>query len=622
MAIPIKLLIVGDCLKKGYTREISLLRRIITICLIVFFDLLSCAISYNIVETIFNVAPVHSSVYLFNFLVSNILPVAFLTIFGAYKFKNLKNFFRLIYLSAFSLFISFGANIVLDYIFFKFRPLRYLFYYFISSFVCIISLRLVYFLGYRIFFEIIKKHKDYLPTIIVGAGFSGRMVYNELYNYRSNLVPICFVDDDENKIGSVIQNIRVFGPTVIIPEIVKKYDVKVIVFAIPNCKEEDKKRILKYCAETDCDISIIPSRDELLNKKHTLKSFSKIDIASLMDRDEIVIENDDLKEKVEDKVCLITGAGGSIGSELCRQILRNNARKVVLLDISENSVLALEQELVLSGFDKNKIKIEISSVRDESKLEELFKKYSFDYVFHAAAHKHVPLMENAPEEAIKNNCLATYYLAKLCHSYNVKSMIFISTDKAGQPDNIMAASKRVSEILLKYFNKISECEFKSIRFGNVLGSNGSVIQLFLRQIEKGGPVTVTHPEIVRYFMTIPESVSLILKTLSIKSNNNIYILDMGKPVKILTLAENLITMCGYIPYEDIDIQFSGLRPGETLNEKCCIKEEFFKTDNDKIYEVNNIDFDFDKFLKEFDLLVNAANSNDSNKVVSILNNII
>ncbi len=609
-------------MKKGYSRDISKLKKLAVVCLIIILDVIAFAVSFEIVNPVFNVQTGNDNLHIFNYCACILLPVFFLFIFGAYKFKNLKNFFRLIYLSAFSLVISFVLNIFLDLLLFGYRPLRYLFYFFLSSFVSAISLRLIYYFSYHLIVRYFRKSDDYWPTIIIGAGFTGKMVYNELYHYNSKLVPICFVDDDEDKIGSVIESLRVLGPTVIIPEIVKKYDVKSIVFAIPSCKDEDKKRILKYCAETDCEISVIPSGNQIVNKKTLLTQISKIDIEKLIGRDEIVLDNNKQFELLKDKVCLVTGAGGSIGSELSRQIAASEASKIVLLDINENSTFDLQQELIISGVDSSRLQVEIASIRDYDKLEELFKKYSFNFVFHAAAHKHVPLMENSPEEAVKNNCLGTYNLALLADKYNVSEMIFISTDKAGSPDNIMAASKRVSEVFLKYFAKTSSCIFKSVRFGNVLGSNGSVIQLFLKQIEKGGPLTVTHPEIVRYFMTIPECVSLIIKTLSIESSNNIYILDMGKPIKILTLAENLIAMCGYEPYIDIDIKFCGLRPGESLSEKACIKEEFIKTDVDKIYQVNNIDFDSDKFMHEFSDLLKSANENNTDLVVKRLYNLI
>ena len=328
------------------------------------------------------------------------------------------------------------------------------------------------------------------------------------------------------------------------------------------------------------------------------------------------------KKSLNNKSCLVTGAGGSIGAELCRQISKCDIKKLVLLDINENGVFDVFQELVLSGVDASKLSIEIASIRDAEKLEELFNKYSFDLVFHAAAHKHVPLMEASPEEAVKNNCIATDNLAKLCEKYSATKMIFISTDKAASPDNVMAESKRIAEILLKSYNHNSKCEFKNVRFGNIIGTNGSVIQLFIKQINNGGPVTVTHPEATRCFMTISECVYLILKTALLKNKSTTYTLDTGKQVKILTLAENLINMCGYEPYNDIDIKFTGLRPGESIKEKTFAPESVLKTSDEKIFEVKTQNINFDEFNKNYGLLVKAAKNNDSKLVLDLMNLIL
>ena len=570
---------------------------------------------------IFNIPAAKQELHVFNLIVCTVLPVILLVLFGAYKFKNLKNFFRLVYLSAISLLLSFSFNLLLDFLFFDTPSKRYLLYYFLSSFAGVIFLRLTYFFIYHLYLRVKHYKNNSEHALIVGAGFTGRMVYNELYNYESKYVPICFVDDDEDKIGTYIQGIRVLGPTFLIPEIVKKYDVKSIIIAIPSCSDEDKKRILKYCADTDCEVSILPSGNNLTRSIPMLSQVAKVDINKLIDIDDQNFDTEKIEAKLKNKSCLVTGAGGSIGMELCRQIAKCDIKNLVLLDINENTTFEIYQEL-LSIYDSNKINIEIVSIRDFDKLDELFNKYKFDIVFHSAAHKHVPLMEMAPEEAIKNNCIGTNNLAKLCNKYGVSDMIFISTDKATTPDNIMAASKRISEILLKYYNSNSTCNFRNIRFGNVLGSNGSVMQLFLKQINKGGPITVTHPEILRYFATVSECVHLILRSAALKEEHSTFILDIGKSVKILTLAENLIRMCGYEPYEDIEIKFSGLRPGENLKEKSFEREDFLKTSDEKILRVKSLHFDFNDFMKKYKLLEEEAIKNNSSAVIKIIDDIL
>lgn len=608
-------------MKGKYSRDISIAHKIAVVALIIILDLLVFASTYLVVMPVFRIPAAEFELHIFNFVVSTVAPVFFLSVFGAYKFKNLKNFFRLIYLSAISLFISLVLNLILDILFFETRSLRYLLYYFLASFAVVIFLRLLYFFVYHLYLRIKHNKFNSEHALIVGAGFTGRMVYNELYNYESKYVPICFVDDDEDKIGSYIQGIRVLGPTILIPEIVKKYNVKSIIIAIPSCSDEDKKRILKYCADTECEVSILPSGKNLTRSIPMLSQVTKIDVEKLINSDEQVFDTNDIEEKLKNKSCLVTGAGGSIGAELCRQISKCDISKLVLLDINENSTFEIYQELLVDC-DKNKINIEIVSIRDFDKLDELFNKYKFDIVFHSAAHKHVPLLESAPEEAIKNNCIGTNNLAKLCNKYDVSDMIFISTDKSSTPDNIMAASKRISEVLLKYYNSNSRCNYKNIRFGNVLGSNGSVVQLFLKQINQGGPITVTHPEILRYFVTVSECVHLILRSATLSENHSTFILDIGKSVKILTLAENLIRMCGYEPYEDIDIKFSGLRPGENLKEKTFSREDFYPTNDEKILRVKSLHFDFNDFMKKYLMLEEAALNNDSNKVVEIIDDIL
>lgn len=463
-----------------------------------------------------------------------------------------------------------------------------------------------------------------LPTLIVGAGFTGKMVYHELTVDKSNgLKPVAFVDDDKDLISTKICDINVYGPVMLVPEICKKYNIKMIVFAIPSCPADRKRRILSICSSTGCDVRIIPSIGELEQGSAFFVQAHTINVEQLLGRDAISIENSQVSQNLHNKVCLVTGGGGSIGSELCRQIVSMRPKKVVIVDIYENNAYDIQQELVRNGFG-DMVCVEIASVRDKEKMRLLFEKYKFDIIFHAAAHKHVPLMETNPEEAIKNNVLGTYNIAHLAHKYNVGKMVLISTDKAVNPTNVMGASKRVCEMVMQYMSQTYEgTKYTSVRFGNVLGSNGSVIPLFTKQIEAGGPVTVTHPEIIRYFMTIPEAVSLVLEAGTMSKGGETFVLDMGEPVKIVTLAENLIKMYGYEPYVDMPIEFCGLRQGEKLYEELLLSTENLKeTYNKKIFIMDQQTIESNLFKSNLQKLFENAFSNDSEATVEMLHCVV
>lgn len=463
-----------------------------------------------------------------------------------------------------------------------------------------------------------------IPTLIIGAGFTGKMVCHELMQTDElELVPVCFLDDDEEKISTKVCGLDVYGPVMLLPELCKKHKIGMIVFAIPSCSPEQRKRILAICSSTNCDVRIIPSLSELKHEQAFFKQSHTINVEKLLGRDAIRIENNQISKFLRDKVCLVTGGGGSIGSELCRQIVLMQPKKVVILDIYENNAYEIQQELVTQGFG-DIISVEIASVRDLDKLRLIFEEYKFDIIFHAAAHKHVPLMETNPEEAIKNNVRGTYNIAHLAHKHNVKNMVLISTDKAVNPTNVMGASKRVCEMIMQYMSQTyTNTKFTAVRFGNVLGSNGSVIPLFTKQIEVGGPVTVTHPDIIRYFMTIPEAVSLVLEAATMSDGGEIFVLDMGEPVKIVTLAENLIKMYGYQPYTDMKIEFCGLRQGEKLYEELLLSTENLKeTYNKKIFIMDLQHIDGDKFKGDMCEILSLADSNDSVKTVEQLHRIV
>ena len=430
----------------------------------------------------------------------------------------------------------------------------------------------------------VGRSEAYERTLIVGAGRAGRMILTEIRNARydenspsRNIEPVCFVDDDITKLRTKIDGVEIVGACPEIPKICIDYRIDQIIVALPSCEEEEKRKILDYCSATECKIKVVPYLGELLfDDKHTqlISQAKEIKIEDLLGRKPIEFNRDDIKNFIKGKVCLVTGGGGSIGSELVRQIAKYSPKQVIIVDIYENNAYDIQQELLLEyGSELNLVTL-ISSVRDYDKMEAIFKKYCPQVVFHAAAHKHVPLMETVPEEAVKNNIFGTFNVADIAEKYNVDKFVMISTDKAVNPTNVMGATKRACEMIIQYKSKNSKhTEFVTTRFGNVLGSNGSVIPLFRRQIESGSPVTVTHPDIIRYFMTIPEAVSLVLEAGAMAKGGEIFVLDMGAPVKITTLAENLIRMYGKVPYKDVEIKFTGLRPGEKLFEELLMDEE-------------------------------------------------
>ena len=469
-------------------------------------------------------------------------------------------------------------------------------------------------------------------TLIVGAGNAGRMIVREIHNAKEqgdvnnpskSIIPVCFVDDDLKKLNQKIEGIPVVGTC---PEIVKicdEYRIDNIIVALPSCEEDEKRKILDYCSATECKIKIIPYLGELLfDDGHTqlISQAKEIKIEDLLGRKPIEFDRKEIHDLINGKVCLVTGGGGSIGSELVRQIAKNDPKQIIIVDIYENNAYDIQQELVLEYGTKLNLVTLISSVRDYDKMELIFKTYRPELVFHAAAHKHVPLMETVPEEAVKNNIFGTFNVATLAEKYKAKKFVMISTDKAVNPTNVMGATKRACEMIIQYKAQHStDTEFVTTRFGNVLGSNGSVIPLFRRQIENGAPVTVTHPDIIRYFMTIPEAVSLVLEAGAMAKGGEIFVLDMGAPVKITTLAENLIRMYGKVPYKDVPIIFTGLRPGEKLFEELLMDEEGLKsTQNKKIFIGNQIKIDETDMLSKLEVLKKTAENNDSEKTVELL----
>ena len=459
-------------------------------------------------------------------------------------------------------------------------------------------------------------------TMIVGAGEAGNTLLKELQNSKFVEQNVCcLVDDDPGKIGKYLRGVLVAGNRKDICRLVEEYHIDEIMIAIPSASHAEIQELLDICSQTSCKLKVLPGIYQLVNGEVSVSKLRNVEIEDLLGREPIDTQVESIMGYVSGKVVLVTGGGGSIGSELCRQIARHEPKQLVIFDIYENNAYDIQQELKRDYPELNLVVL-IGSVRNTHRINGVFEKYHPQIVYHAAAHKHVPLMEDSPNEAIKNNVMGTYKTAQAADKYGVSRFVLISTDKAVNPTNIMGASKRLCEMVIQMMNNRSKTEFVAVRFGNVLGSNGSVIPLFKKQIEEGGPVTVTHPDIIRYFMTIPEAVSLVLQAGARAKGGEIFVLDMGKPVKILDLALNLIRLSGLKPYEDIDIVFTGLRPGEKLYEELLMDEEGLQsTDNKLIHIGKPIDFDEELFihqLEELDELSRMDSPKIKEKVMEVV----
>ena len=444
-----------------------------------------------------------------------------------------------------------------------------------------------------------KNRNKFQKIMIVGAGMAGSTIVNEIKaSDRLYGDVLCFVDDNKQKQGRIINGIPIEGGREDIPKLVDQYGIDEIYIALPSAKTKDRRDIINICQETGAKVKTLPAIYQLVNGEVSVSKLREVQVEDLLGRDQIQYNVDEVAAYIKDKVVLVTGGGGSIGSELCRQIIKQDPKMLVVLDIYENTAYDLQQELKYHYPDKD-MRFVIGSVRDLHRLDVIFEKYHPQLVFHAAAHKHVPLMEHSPNEAIKNNVFGTYNVALTAEKYEVEKFVLISTDKAVNPTNIMGASKRICEMIIQTMAKYSKTTFVAVRFGNVLGSHGSVIPLFEKQIKAGGPVTVTHPDIIRFFMTIPEAVGLVLQAGAYAKGGEIFVLDMGEPMKILDLAKNMIRMSGYIPDEDIKIEFTGLRPGEKLYEEVLMDEEgLTDTENEMIHIGKPIEFNDEEFFEQ------------------------
>lgn len=453
-----------------------------------------------------------------------------------------------------------------------------------------------------------EKAESLRNVMIVGAGAAASLLIKELQYGPGESKVVCIIDDNPAKKGKYIHSIPIVGNRTDIPYMAKKYHIDEIIIAIPSASPTTVRELLTICQETDARLKRLPAIASSLTASLS-QTVREVNYEDLLGRDAVVIENPELASFVSEKTIMITGGGGTIGSELCRQIIANNPGKLLVIDIYENGAYELQMELK-RYYPNADVEVLIASVRDYDRMENIFSTYKPDIIYHAAAHKHVPLMEYSPNEAVKNNCMGTWNMAKLADKYNVRRFVLISTDKAVQPTNVMGATKRICEMIVQTYNRKSATEFVAVRFGNVLGSNGSVIPLFLKQIEAGGPVTLTHKEITRFFMTIPEAVSLVLKAGLMAKGGEIFVLDMGQPVKIYDLAVNLIKMKGYVPGRDIKIEIVGLRPGEKLYEELLMAEEGLEsTTNDLIFIGKPIELDDEKFLNQLDQLIHIAYQN-------------
>ena len=467
-------------------------------------------------------------------------------------------------------------------------------------------------MGYRVIRQRIRGESPAakVRTLLIGGGNAGAMVLREFQtSVKSTNHVVCIVDDDYSKRGSYLRGVKIVGNRYDIKAVVEKYRIEEIVLAIPTASAKDKREILELCQHTSCRLKTLPAIFQLANGEVALEKMRDVDVLDLLGRDSVKVDLSGISAYIKGKTVLVTGGGGSIGSELCRQIAKNAPARLIIFDIYENNAYDIQQELLRAHPELNLTTL-IGSVRDKDRVEMVFSQYRPELVFHAAAHKHVPLMENSPNEAVKNNVFGTLNVAEAADKYHAEKFVLISTDKAVNPTNIMGASKRICEMIVQSMSARSETVFVAVRFGNVLGSNGSVIPLFKKQIAEGGPVTVTHKDIIRYFMTIPEAVSLVLQAGAFAKEGEIFVLDMGEPVRIDDLARKMIRLSGFEPDVDIEIKYTGLRPGEKLYEEMLMKEEGLRTTKNELIHIGKpLVIDEELFRKKLESLHEACEEN-------------
>lgn len=517
---------------------------------------------------------------------------------------------------------GFFLSLIVEQAFKIYLPVSVLMIFWMINFVLIGGFRL----SCRFKNDIKKKlsYNQYMKnTMIIGAGEAGSLIIKEMKNnLRCKYKPVVAIDDDKTKHKTKINGVPVIGGRDKILWAVNRFSIEEIIVTMPSVQKKEMEIIIGVCKDSKCELKVLPEVFGLMRERVSMQQLRRFNIEDLLSRNEIFINTEEISKYLENQVVLVTGGGGSIGSELCRQIARFNPKQLLVLDFYENNAFEIYNELIKNYNHELNIKIIIGSIREQKKMDLIFQTYKPSVVFHAAAHKHVPLMEENPDEAVKNNIFGTLNLIECADRYQCKRFVFISTDKAVNPACIMGATKRISEILIQYFNKKSDTIFSAVRFGNVLGSNGSVVPIFKKQIEEGGPITVTHPETTRYFMTISEAASLVIQAGAMANGGEIFVLDMGKPVKILDLAKIMITQAGMKPDEDIEIEFTGLRPGEKLHEELLIfKDGVNITRNNNIFIEKHYDLDYEAIITE----INKARDVDLkefNEVKAFLKKII
>ncbi|MDF2588729.1 MAG: polysaccharide biosynthesis protein [Anaerocolumna sp.] len=575
------------------------------------FDLMPQKIEQRFIESIWNYIPINIIVTLIIFYIFKLYHS--LWIFAG--ITELQNVFSACVVS--SLMQIFGMRILHFPI-----PRSYYFLYGGVLLLLTIGSRFAY-RFIRISLRKYRKVGEETKVMLIGGGDAANAIIKEINSseHVHNTVVKCIIDDAPEKQGRYIQGVKVTGNRNNIIECVSHYNIDEIIISMPSVSKKTISEIVEICNETKCELKILPGIYQFMNGEVSITKLRKVEVEDLLGRDTIKVDLDSIMEYVKEKVVLVTGGGGSIGSELCRQLAAHEPKQLIIVDIYENNAYDIQQELK-SKFPNLNLVVLIASVRSAERMNHIFDTYRPNIVYHAAAHKHVPLMEDSPNEAIKNNVLGTWNTVLAADQFDVERFVMISTDKAVNPTNIMGASKRICEMIIQTFNKRSNTEFVAVRFGNVLGSNGSVIPLFKKQIATGGPVTVTHPEIIRYFMTIPEAVSLVLQAGAYAKGGEIFVLDMGEPVKIIDLATNLIRLSGYKPNEDIMIEFTGLRPGEKLFEELLMKEEGMQETSNKLIHIGKpIDIDDKLFLnqlEELKILCNLESADIRNTIKRIV----
>ncbi|WP_236660322.1 nucleoside-diphosphate sugar epimerase/dehydratase [Isachenkonia alkalipeptolytica] len=556
-----------------------------------------------------NVAQRHFEIYLSNIVTITLIKLVIYYIFGLYK-----NLWK--YASIYEVLQIVGTTVVantavVSYMFLTQDPLPR------SIFAIVVLLDIALIGGLRFSFRASRSLRDRMGdkgfkkkgqikqkrSLIIGAGEAGAQVIKELRNHKElNSIPVAVIDDNDEKYGARINGVPVVGDRYHIKKVVEKYRIDEIIIAIPSMQRQEIRGVIEECNKTKCKLKIVPGLSELIDGEVSIQAIREVKIDDLLGREPVKLDMEGIQGYIKDRVVLVTGGGGSIGSELCRQIAAIQPKKLLILDNYENNAYAIQNE-IRSTYPEVDLFTIIASVREKERMDEIFATHKPQVVFHAAAHKHVPLMEDNPQEAVKNNIFGTRNVAECADKYGTERFVLISTDKAVNPTNIMGASKRVAEMVIQALDKESNTEFIAVRFGNVLGSNGSVIPLFKEQIEKGGPVTVTHEEVTRYFMTIPEAVQLVVQTGSMAKGGEIFVLDMGEPVKIIDLARNLIRLSGFEPDVDIEIKVVGLRPGEKLYEELLLDGEGLEdTCHEKIFVGKPMYTDFKFLQRELDIL--------------------